>query len=71
MCYNYNENLIRINPYECIEGHAALDRNPEPGYNTLLLRLIPGYLLRAYPHRKFLTYYRPFRQMDCTIKRLP
>ena len=23
-------------------GHAALDRNPGSGYNTLLLRLIPG-----------------------------
>ena len=30
-----------INPLECfscIEGHVALDRNPGPGYDTLLLR---------------------------------
>ena len=32
-----------------IEDHITLpvDRNPEPGYNTLLLRLIPGDLLSA------------------------
>ena len=30
--------------------HVALDRNPRPGYNTLLLRLIPGDLLSACPH---------------------
>ena len=33
------------NPLECfsnIEGHVALDRNLGLGYNTLLLRLIPG-----------------------------
>ena len=28
-----------------IEGHVALDRNPGPRYNTLLLQLIPGDLL--------------------------
>ena len=47
-----------INPLECffgIEGHAALDRNPGPGYNTLLLRLIPGDLYSACPHRQFHT----------------
>ena len=35
------------NPLLCffdIEGHVALDRNPGPGYNTLLLRLITGYM---------------------------
>ena len=37
------------------EGHVALDRNPGPGYDTLLLRLIPGYLLSAFPHRQFHT----------------
>ena len=34
-----------INPLWCFfgsQGHVALDRNPGPGYNTLLLRLIPG-----------------------------
>ena len=37
------------------EGHVALDRNPGPGYDTLLLRLIPGDLLSAFPHRQFQT----------------
>ena len=39
-----------------IEGHVALDRNPGPGYNTLLLWLIPGDLLSACPHRHFTHY---------------
>ena len=34
---------------------AALDRNPGPGYDTLLLRMIPGDLLSAFPHRQFHT----------------
>ena len=38
-----------------MEGHVALDRNPGPGYNTLLLRLIPEDLLSACPHRQFHT----------------
>ena len=33
----------------------ALDRNPGPGYDTLLLRMIPGGLLSAFPHRQFHT----------------
>ena len=33
----------------------ALDRNPGPGYDTLLLRMIPGDLLSACPHRQFNT----------------
>ena len=37
------------------EGHVALDRNPGTGYETLLLRLIPGDLLSAFPHRQFHT----------------
>ena len=37
------------------EGHVALDRNPGPGYDTLLLRMIPGDLLSAFPHRQFNT----------------
>ena len=37
------------------EGHAALDRTLGPGYNTLLLRLNPGDLLSACPHREFHT----------------
>ena len=49
-----------INPLECffgIEGHVALDINPGPGYNTLLLRLISGYLLSAGPHIDRTTHY--------------
>ena len=38
-----------------IKGHEALDRNQGPGYNTLLLRLIPGDLLSGCPHRQFHT----------------
>ena len=47
-----------FNPLECFfgsEGHVALDRNPGPGYDTLLLRMIPGDLLSAFPHRQFHT----------------
>ena len=39
-----------INPLYCFfgsKGHVALDRNPGPGYNTLLLWLIPGDRLSA------------------------
>ena len=45
-----------INPLKCFfgnKGHVALDRNPGPGYDTLLL--IPGDLLNACPHREFHT----------------
>ena len=35
------------------EGHVTLDINPGQGYNTILLRLIPWYLLSACPHRQF------------------
>ena len=42
------------------EGHVALDRNPGPGYNTLLLRLIPGDLLSACPHIDSSTHYLAF-----------
>ena len=46
------------NPLKCcfgIEGHEALDINPEPRYNALILRLTPGDLLGACPHRQFHT----------------
>ena len=36
-----------------IESYVALDRNPGPGYDTLLLILIPGGLLNACPHVQF------------------
>ena len=38
-----------------IKVHVALDRNPGPGYNTLLLQSIPGDLLSACPHSQFHT----------------
>ena len=34
---------------------CSTDRNPGPGYATLLLRMIPGDLLSAFPHRQFHT----------------
>ena len=40
--------------YHCIypsKGHVALDRQLGPGFNTLLLQMIPGDLLSACPHR--------------------
>ena len=37
------------------EGHVALDRYLGPGYNTLLLWLVPADLLSACPHRQFHT----------------
>ena len=37
------------------EGHVALDGNSGPGYDTLLLRLIPGDHLNACFHRQFHT----------------
>ena len=33
----------------------SADRNPGPGYDTLLLRMIPGDLLSVFPHRQFHT----------------
>ena len=47
--------LIHYSAFFGSEGHVALDRNPGPGYDTLLLRLIPGDLLSACPHRQFHT----------------
>ena len=50
--------MIMINQLKCffgIEDNIALERNPVPGYNTLLLGLIPGDPLSACPNRKFHT----------------
>ena len=50
--------LVWFKPLSCFfgsEGHVALDRNPGTGYDTLLLRMIPGDLLSAFPHRQFHT----------------
>ena len=59
--------VIMINPLECFfgsEGHVALDRNLGPGYDTLLLRMIPGDLLSACPTHTT----RPFRQSSCIFR---
>ena len=45
-----------INPLEYffgIEDRVALNLNPRTGYNTLLLRLIPGDRYCASTHRQF------------------
>ena len=58
-----------LNPLEClfsIEGYVALDRNPEPEYDTLLLRLIRGDLYSACSHNQFHTLPGLFAQSDCT-----
>ena len=67
VCLLYMEHLVQLpnwfslvwfNPLQCFfgsEGHVALDRNSGPGYDTLLLRLIAGDLLSAFPHRQFHT----------------
>ena len=47
--------LIHYRAFFGSEGHVALDRNPGLGYDTLLLRLIPGDILSACPHRQFHT----------------
>ena len=50
--------LVWFSPLLCFfgsKGHVALDRNPGPGYDTLLLRMILGDLLSAFPHRQFHT----------------
>ena len=44
--------LIHYSAFFGSEDHIALDRNPRPGYDTLLLRMIPGDLLSAFPHRQ-------------------
>ena len=49
-------NMIKlIHAFFGIEGHVSTDRNPGPGYNTLLLRLILRYIYSACPHRLFNT----------------
>ena len=47
-----------INPLKWIfgiKGHVAVDRNPGPEYNTLLLGLFLGEPYSACPHRRFHT----------------
>ena len=47
--------LIHYSAFFGSEGHVALDGNLGQGYDTLLLRMIPGDLLSAFPHRQFNT----------------
>ena len=47
--------LIHYSAFIGSEGHLAQYRNPGMGYNTLLLLMIPGDLLSAFPHRQFHT----------------
>ena len=63
--------LIHYSASSAAKSIVALDRNPGPGYYTLLLRLIPGDLLHACPHRQFHTLKKPFTQSGCTVKLLP
>ena len=44
--------IIHYSAFFDIKGHVALDRNPGPGYDTLLWGLIQGHLLSACPHRQ-------------------
>ena len=60
--FQFNELIVKnklmiallINPLECVffslEGCETLDREPGPGYNSLLLRLIPRDLYIACLH---------------------
>ena len=48
--------LIHYSAFSAAKAmYVALDRNQGPGYDTLLLRMIPGDLLSACPHRQFHT----------------
>ena len=52
-CSSKQTDLISIECFFGSESHVAPDRNPGPGYDTLLLRLIPGYraaLPNSYPN---------------------
>ena len=60
--------LIHYRAFFGSEGHVALDRNPGLGYDTLLLRLIPGDILSASPHRQFHTL--PSLLENCQITTL-
>ena len=58
LCWSQTSVIKLIYPLEGfldIWGHVALNRNLRPVYDILLLQLIPGDLLGAYPHRQFHT----------------
>ena len=57
-CLEVDDGLVWFNPLQCFfgsEGHVALERNLGPVYDTLLLQMIPGDLLSAFPPRQFHT----------------
>ena len=56
------DQLIHYSAIFSIQGYVALDRNPGSGYDTLLLRLIPGNLYCVCPHKQFYTLYNI---LDC------
>ena len=58
VCFFFKIKNMIIIPLKCFFGilfHVALDRNPGPGYNTLILWLILGDLYSACYHRQFHT----------------
>ena len=58
MSINFVFFYLMINPLQCffgIEDHVVLGGIPGPGYNTLLLWLIPKDLLSAFPDRQLHT----------------
>ena len=57
--FHLNDFDYSIRVFFGIKRRVELDRNPEPGYHTLLLRLIPGDLLSACPHSS--TCYATFK----------
>ena len=63
--------LIHYSAFFGSECHVALYRNLGPGYDTLLLRLIPGDLLNACPHRQFRTLPDLLDSEGFTVKLLP
>ena len=66
--------IIPLLCFFSLEDRTAFVRNPALGYNIVLLRLIPGDLNNACPHRQLDTPLRlhcqtptPSRQVFCTI----
>ena len=57
--------LIHYSVFFGREGHVALDRNPGTGFDTLLLRMIPGDLLSAFPHRQIEEIFSLNLMMSC------
>ena len=47
--------LIHYSAFSAAKAKVTLDSNLGTGYDTLLLQMIPGDLLNAFPHRQFHT----------------